>query len=76
MALTSRLDYGSQEFQNEFPHNLGFIVLSAVGFNPSRTQAVFYIDHFCGLCGGGRYVLMEKIDGAWRVRDGHYTWIS
>jgi hypothetical protein len=35
-----------------------------VGFNPSRTQAVFYIDHFCGLCGGGRYVLMEKIYGA------------
>jgi hypothetical protein len=36
--------------------------------NPSKTQAVFYINHFCGLCGGGRYVFMEKIGGAWRVR--------
>jgi hypothetical protein len=76
VALTSQSDYASPEFQKKFPDNLGFIALSGVGFNPSRTQAVFYIDHFCGLCGGGRYVLMEKIDGAWRVRGEHYTWIS
>src|SRR5712664_480411 len=68
--------YGSPEFQKKFPHNLGFITLSGVGFNPTRTQAVFYIDHFCGLCGGGRYVLMEKINGSWRVLDEHSTWIS
>jgi hypothetical protein len=66
----------SAEFQAKFPHNLGLIILSGVGFNPSRTQAIFYIEHLCGLCGGGRYVLMEKINGAWIVRDEHYTWIS
>jgi hypothetical protein len=76
VALTSQSDYFSPEFQKKFPHNLGLITLSGVGFNVRRTQAVFYIDHFCGLCGGGRYVLMEKIDGAWRLRDEHYTWIS
>jgi len=76
VALASQSDYGSPEFQKKFPHNLGLIILSGVGFNPTRTQAVFYIDHFCGLCGGGRYVLMEKINGSWRVRDEHYTWIS
>jgi hypothetical protein len=78
VALTSQSDYFSfsPEFQKKFPRNLGLITLSGVGFNVRRTQAVFYIDHFCGLCGGGRYVLMEKIDGAWRVRDEHYTWIS
>jgi len=76
VAITSQSDYGSPEFQKKFPHNLGFIVLSGVGFNPTRTQAVFYIDHFCGLCGGGRYVLMEKVNGAWLVRGEHYTWIS
>jgi hypothetical protein len=76
VALTPQSDYGSPEFQKKFPDNLGFVALSGVGFNPSRTQAVFYIDHFCGLCGGGRYVLMEKIDGGWRVRGEHYTWIS
>lgn len=74
VALASQSDfqsgfYGSPEFQKKFPHNMGFITLSGVGFNLPRTQAVFYIDHFCGLCGGGRYVLMEKVNGSWRVRD-------
>ena len=81
VALASQSDlqshvYGSPEFQRKFPHNLGFITLAGVGFNSLRTQAVFYIDHFCGLCGGGRYVLMEKVNGSWRVRGEHYTWIS
>jgi hypothetical protein len=67
--FTAQPDYGSVEFQKKFPRNMGLIVLSGVGFNPSHTQAVFYIDHFCGLCGGGRYVLMEKTDGVWHVRE-------
>jgi hypothetical protein len=76
VAFTSQSDYSSRDFQMKFPRNLGLIILSGVGFNANRTQAVFYIDHFCGLCGGGRYVLMEKLDGLWRVREEHYTWIS
>lgn len=76
VALTSQSDLQSPEFQKKFPHNMGFISLSGVGFNLPRTQDVFYIDHFCGLCGGGRYVLMEKVNGSWQVRDEHYTWIS
>ncbi len=68
--------YGSPEFAKKFPHNMGFVTLSGVGFNAARNQAVFYIDHFCGLCGGGRYVLMERVNGSWQVRDEHYTWIS
>jgi len=76
VAFASESDYGSQDFQQKYPHNLGLVALSGVGFNPSHTQSVFYIDHCCGLCGGGRYVLMEKVNGSWRVRDEHYTWIS
>jgi hypothetical protein len=76
VALTSKSDYFSPEFQKAFPHSQGLVVLSGVGFNRTRTQAVFYIDHFCGLCGGGRYVLMAKIDGAWHVQEEHWTWIS
>ena len=70
------LSYGSHEFQKEFPHNMGYVTLSAVGFNSGHTQAVFYIDHFCGLCGGGQYVLMEKVNGSWHVLDEHSTWSS
>jgi hypothetical protein len=74
--FSSESGYGSAAFQQKFPRNMGLVVLSGVGFNSSRTQAVFYIDHFCGLCGGGRYVLMEKVGSAWRVKEEHYTWIS
>jgi len=76
LSFTTRSDYSSAEFQKEFPANQGLTVLSGVGFNRDRTQAVFYIDHFCGLCGGGRYVLMTKTDGAWHVKEEHSTWIS
>ena len=76
VAIASNSDYVSPEFQREFPHNQGLIVLSGVGFNRTRTQAVFYIDHFCELCGGGQYVLMAKIDGNWHLQDEHSTWVS
>jgi hypothetical protein len=74
--LASASEISSTDFQKRFPNNLGYVVLSAVGFNREQTQAVFYIDHFCGLCGGGRYVLMEKVNGSWHVRGERYTWIS
>ena len=75
-VLASESEYFSEGFKKKFPRNQGLTVLSGVGFNSTRTQAVFYIDHFCGLCGGGRYVLKAKINGAWRVQDEHWTWIS
>jgi hypothetical protein len=75
-CVTPESEYGSPAFQEKFPRNMGLVTLSGVGFSLTRTQAVFYINHFCGLCGGGRYVLMEKVNGAWRVKDEHYTWIS
>jgi hypothetical protein len=75
-CVTPESEYGSPAFQETFPRNMGLVTLSGVGFNFSGTQAVFYINHLCGLCGGGRYVLMEKVNGAWRVKDEHYTWIS
>ena len=76
VCITIDFEYGSPEFQKKFPRNVGLIALSGVGFNPSQSQAVFYVDHFCGLCGGGRYVLMQKVSGVWHVQDEHYIWIS
>jgi hypothetical protein len=70
--LASVSEIGSSGIQQKFSHTMGYIVLSGVGFNSNHTQAVFYMDHFCGLCGGGRYVLMEKVKGIWEVRGEHY----
>jgi len=66
----------SVDFQKRFPNNLGYIATSQPGFNFRKTEAILYIDHFCGLCGGGGYILMRKVNGVWRVVDQHGTWVS
>jgi hypothetical protein len=64
------------DFQTRFPNNLGYIAVSHVGLNWTKSEAIFYIDHFCGLCGGGGYVVMRKVNGRWRVAGQHSTWVS
>jgi hypothetical protein len=66
----------SSDFQQRFPNNLGYIAVSRPGFNFNKTEAILYVDHFCGLCGGGGYILMRKVNGVWRVLDQHSTWVS
>jgi hypothetical protein len=65
------------DFEARFPNSIGRFVVSHVGLNLNKTEALFYIDHFCpGLCGGGAYVLMHKVSGVWHVVDRRATWIS
>jgi hypothetical protein len=71
-----RFESAPGEFDKRFPGALGTIGLGAVGFNSDRTEALFHINHYCGLCGGGRYVLMKKTNGNWKVAAEHYTWVS
>ncbi len=67
----------TSELEARFPNNLGYFVVSRIGLNLNKTEALLYVDHFCGgLCGGGEYVLMRKLNGVWRVVDDHGTWVS
>jgi hypothetical protein len=78
-AFVNASDLGNKtsDFEARFPNNLGFFVVSRVGLNLNRTEALLYIERFCGgLCGGGEYVLMRKVDGVWHVVDRHGTWVS
>jgi len=73
----SELERGQPgDFERRFPNNLGYIAVSQPGLNLSKTEAIFYVDHFCGLCGGGNYILMRKLNGVWRVVDRHNVWVS
>jgi hypothetical protein len=55
----SDLGTKTSAFEARFPNNLGFFVVSHVGLNLNKTEALLYVEHFCGgLCGGGDYVLM------------------
>lgn len=67
----------TSDFEARFPNNLGYFVVSRIGLNLNKTEALLYIDHFCGgLCGGGEYVLMRKVNGVWLVADQLGTWVS
>ncbi len=65
------------DIEARFPDNFGYFVVSHVGLNLNNTEALFYVDHFCGgLCGGGAYFLMRKANGVWHVVDRRDTWVS
>lgn len=38
----------SSKFQARYPNNVGYIAISRAGFNADKTEAIFYLDHFCG----------------------------
>jgi hypothetical protein len=58
---------GWSEFKLEHPDSVGWIELSAVGFNDDKTVAVVYIGHHCGgLCGGGSFSVLRKAEGKWK----------
>src|SRR5215469_494019 len=78
-VFINRSDLGTKanEFEARFPNNFGFFVVSHVGLNPGKTEALLYVDHFCGgLCGSGDYVLMRKVNGVWHIVDRRMTWVS
>jgi hypothetical protein len=57
---------GWEDFYKRFPRSGGYVYVSAVGFNPDRTLAMVYAGHSCGgLCGGGGYRFLKKVDGKW-----------
>jgi hypothetical protein len=57
------------EYYRRFPGSQGVLTLSRVGFNAERTQAPFFFSNQCGgLCGAGRYVVMEKRGSDWVIR--------
>jgi hypothetical protein len=72
-------DFGTKvgDFEARFPNNIGRFVVSHVGMNLNKTEALLYVDRLCpGLCGGGAYVLMHKVSGVWHVVGQRMTWVS
>ena len=65
------------EYYKRFPNSNGILTFSRVGFSADSMQAFFYLSNRCGgLCGGGRYVVMEKHNGRWAVQNEIEMWIS
>jgi hypothetical protein len=68
--------YPSNQFWTRFPSAYGYLTFSRIAFNRHLTEAFFYTEHICGMCGEGKFVLMRKVEGKWVVQDTASTWIS
>ena len=64
-------------YYEKYPNSTGLLRLSRVGFNSDGNQAAFYISNYCGgLCGGGYFVIMEKVNSNWKVVQEVQVWVS
>jgi hypothetical protein len=62
---------GWDGFYKRYLDSGGFIIVSPVGFNPDKTQAIVYSGSSCGsLCGRWSFHLLEKVAGKWREAPG------
>lgn len=64
-------------YYEKYPNSNGLVHLSRVGFSPDGNQAAFYFSNHCGgLCGGGHFVIMEKVNSTWKVLQDVEVWVS
>jgi hypothetical protein len=55
-------------FQATYPHAWGFSVLSAVGMNPQKNEAILQVSHRCGTyCHSTETMILWKVRGQWHV---------
>jgi hypothetical protein len=76
VTFSSYLVRHGQRWETLAQHSVGYMVLSAAGFNAGQTQALVHVDHVCGLCGHGDDVLLRKVNGRWIVEATANTWVS
>ena len=68
---------GWDVFYTRYPNSPGLTTISRIGFNADFTQALVYAgtqSHW--LAGAGYYVLLNKVDGVWKIDQQIMTWIS
>ena len=68
---------GWERFYEKYPHSPGYLMLSRIGYNAGRDEAMVYSARCCGaLCGEGRYILVTKDRDGWRIKNELNLWIS
>lgn len=68
---------GWDRFYRKYPKSAGYIQVSRPGFNAEKTLALVYVGNQRNwLSGGGEYVVLEKVDGVWKVKTRDTIWVS
>jgi hypothetical protein len=66
-----------RKFMTKHANTPGIIIVSRIGFNRERDQAVVYSGMSCGLlCGQGEFTWLVKRNGVWAVESSNVVWIS
>lgn len=66
-----------RKFMTKHANTPGIIIVSRIGFNRERDQAVVYSGMSCGtLCGQGEFTWLTKHNGVWGVESSNVVWIS
>jgi hypothetical protein len=66
-----------KELKSLLQKSWGVITLSRVGFDGSHKHAVVYAQlTYCGLCGEGEFIYLEKEGKGWHIVGRTLTWIS
>ena len=65
------------EFYKLYPKSAGYNSFSRVGYDKAGRNALVYFVNWCGtLCGTGTYLLVEKRENGWVVKESAGIWIS
>jgi hypothetical protein len=66
-----QLPGGWDSFYKRYPDSGGYLIISPVGFNNDKTQAIVYTGSSCGgVCGRWSFHLLEKVQGKWKEAPG------
>ncbi|HVE55525.1 MAG TPA: hypothetical protein VNB22_01775 [Pyrinomonadaceae bacterium] len=61
----------------KLPRPIASARLSQVMFNEEKTTAKVMVEYvYCGLCGFGKSLLLEKSEGSWKIVDITGLWVS
>jgi hypothetical protein len=53
------------------------ITYSRIVYNTDHSKAMFYFQNNCsGLCGFGKFVVVEKVNGVWTIIEEYNDWVS
>ena len=64
-------------FYKKYPNSQGVMVLSNVGFDAQKKQALVYVSNSRGsLDAVGIYAVLEKQNDVWRVKEKYEAWVS
>ncbi|HEU0052046.1 MAG TPA: hypothetical protein VFQ39_02670 [Longimicrobium sp.] len=70
-------DEAWSRFHAAWPGASHLVYVSRPGYDKKRTRAVVYASSHCGLrCGEGRFYLLAREEGRWRVERVENVWVS